>query len=427
MLTLKEINKIRAMYYDSHCTVTFIARRLQVSKGTVYKYLKYYDFSPTLKTSVRHRLLDPYRDTIITWLEEDRRHPRKQRHTGKRVYDRLKESFPDFNVSYYTTNLYFKELRTQVFQSHNGYIPLTHAAGECQADIGDCTYFLNGVKHKGHYFVMTFPYSNASYCQLMLGKNAECILTAMQAVFDYIGGVPHIMWLDNDVALCKVSRDDVVKRSLCEVFMRFKLHYDLNPIFCSLGRGYEKGSVEAGIRYCRKNLLVPVPAFEDMHEYNRLLLERSVALHERNHYLADVSISDLHFDDLNELNPLPRAPFEICSIYKRKLDNMGRLYIDNRNSYFISPEYAYKSIQLKLTAETVEIFSVHGELIHSTNRLYGHGLRHINYPPYIRLLVSKPNALNNFSVKAFLGEEWYAEFCKLDRKAQVDFLKGLVK
>lgn len=141
MLTLKEINKIRAMYYDSHCTVTFIARRLQVSKGTVYKYLKYYDFSPTLKTSVRHRLLDPYRDTIITWLEEDRRHPRKQRHTGKRVYDRLKESFPDFNVSYYTTNLYFKELCTQVFQSHNGYIPLTHAAGECQADIGDCTYF----------------------------------------------------------------------------------------------------------------------------------------------------------------------------------------------------------------------------------------------------------------------------------------------
>lgn len=87
------------------------------------------------------------------------------------------------------------------------------------------------------------------------------------------------MWLDNDVALCKVSRDDVVKRSLCEVFMRFKLHYDLNPIFCSLGRGYEKGSVEAGIRYCRKNLLVPVPTFEDMHEYNRLLLERSVALH----------------------------------------------------------------------------------------------------------------------------------------------------
>lgn len=108
---------------------------------------------------------------------------------------------------------------------------------------------------------MTFPYSNASYCQLMLGKNAECILTAMQAVFDYIGGVPHIMWLDNDVALCKVSRDDVVKRSLCEVFMRFKLHYDLNPIFCSLGRGYEKGSVEAGIRYCRKNLACACTCF----------------------------------------------------------------------------------------------------------------------------------------------------------------------
>lgn len=156
-------------------------------------------------------------------------------------------------------------------------------------------------------------------------------------------------------------------------------------------------------------------------------MQQSVALHERKHYLADVSISDLHFDDLNELNPMPGAPFEVCSIPKRKLDNMGRMYIDNRNSYFISPEYAYKSVQLKLTSETIEIFSVHGYLIHATDRLYGHGLRYINYPPYIRLPISKPNALNNFSVKAFLGEKKYAEFSKLDRKAQMEFLKGLVE
>lgn len=176
MLTLKEINKIRAMYYDNHCTVTYIARRMQVSKGSVYKYLKYYNFNPTLKVNIRHRLLDPYRDTIITWLEEDRRHHRKQRHTAKRVYDRLKESFSDFNISYCSTCKYFKELRS------HGFIPLTHAAGECQADIGECSYFLSGVKHKGYYFVLTFPYSNASYCQLMPGKNVECILVAMRVV-----------------------------------------------------------------------------------------------------------------------------------------------------------------------------------------------------------------------------------------------------
>lgn len=120
------------------------------------------------------------------------------------------------------------------------------------------------------------------------------------------------------------------------MFTRFKLHYDFKEIFCSPRKGNEKGSVEAGVRYMRKNLLVPVPYFKDFNQYNIELLKKYAQLHNRKHYITDNNICDLHFDDINELNPLPIIPFEIASIKKRKLDNFGRLIIDNKNFTFAS-------------------------------------------------------------------------------------------
>ena len=86
----------------------------------------------------------------------------------------------------------------------------------------------------------------------------------------------------------------------------------------------------------RKNLLVPVPYFKDFNQYNIELLKKYAQLHNRKHYITDNNICDLHFDDINELNPLPIIPFEIASIKKRKLDNFGRLIIDNKNFTFAS-------------------------------------------------------------------------------------------
>ena len=68
-----------------------IARRLDVSRNTVARYADMADMSPAPPvTSVRpHPATDAHADWIDSVLSADRGAPRKQRHTAKRIYDRL--------------------------------------------------------------------------------------------------------------------------------------------------------------------------------------------------------------------------------------------------------------------------------------------------------------------------------------------------
>ena len=84
----------------------------------------------------------------------------------------------------------------------------------------------------------------------------------------------------------------------------------------------------------RRNLLVPLPEFENFEEYNKLLLNKSQDLLKREHYVLKQPIIDLHFDDINELNQLPPTSFECTSVVVRKLDKYGRLTSDNRHYYY---------------------------------------------------------------------------------------------
>ena len=51
----------------------------------------------------------------------------------------------------------------------------------------------------------------------------------------------------------------------------------------------------------------------------------------KEHYVLKQPIIDLHFKDITELYPLLPTPFDASSVSSRKLDNYGRLTIDNRH------------------------------------------------------------------------------------------------
>ena len=80
-----------------------------------------------------------------------------------------------------------------------------------------------------------------------------------------------------------------------DTFNRFKLHYGFNAVFLNVNRGYEKGKVEQGVRYMRRDLLSPLSAFDDFDKYNLELLDKSKQLMKREHYVLKQPIKDLHF------------------------------------------------------------------------------------------------------------------------------------
>ena len=69
----------------------------------------------------------------------------------------------------------------------------------------ECSFIEKGEKVYGKYLVMTFTHSNASYIQLLKNKNAKSIVLSIRHIFEYLNGVPHTIWFDNDSALVKIE------------------------------------------------------------------------------------------------------------------------------------------------------------------------------------------------------------------------------
>ena len=133
----------------------------------------------------------------------------------------------------------------KMYYEHNGFLTLDYKAGEAQVDLGECSFIEKGEKIYGKYLVMTFTHSNASYIQLLKNKNAESIVLAIRHIFEYLNGVPHIIWFNNDSALVKVTnlKNGTISRTLSDTFNRFKHHYEFKEVFMNPERGYEKGTI----------------------------------------------------------------------------------------------------------------------------------------------------------------------------------------
>ena len=148
---------------------------------TVRKYVDMEDFSSPPPAPVRdeehNSKLDPFKPQIDSWLAADKLAPRKQRHTAKRIYKRLKSENQDFSCSYRLVALYVRQRKEELnLNKTTGYIPLEHKPGEAQADFGTADFYENGkLHHEAKYLVLSFPYSNGGFFQLNYGENMDWV------------------------------------------------------------------------------------------------------------------------------------------------------------------------------------------------------------------------------------------------------------
>ena len=129
--------------------------------------------------------LGPYRERIEQILKEDQAMPRKQRHTAKRIWERLREE--GFTGGYTVVKDAVRDWK----QSHQEvFLPLSHPPGEAQVDFGEATIRLEGQETKVALFVMTLPYSGAIFIQAFPRECTETFLEGHRRAFEYLGGVP---------------------------------------------------------------------------------------------------------------------------------------------------------------------------------------------------------------------------------------------
>lgn len=404
--TMDQIHHIRELFYQQDKSISQIASETGLNRKTVRKYVDMEDFnSPPPKAASeeeRESKLDPFKPLISEWLQADKLAPRKQRHTAKRIFRRLKEEAKDFNCSYRLVALYVKEKKAELrLKKSDGYLPLEHHPGEAQADFGSANFYENGHLHEnGKYLVLSFPYSNGGFLQLNYGENMECLLEGMVAMFEHIGGVPTEIWFDNTRTIVT----EIIKggsRNVTERFQRFCEHYRIKPVFMNPESGWEKGHVENKVGYLRRNELVPVPRFDSLAEKNNHLLECCEIDMQREHYddNDDRFISELFQEDKARLLPLPSVPFDTALYTTANTDKYGKFTLDaGKHRYSASPAFCETCVNLKITSSDVIVMDKDMHEVVRHKRLYGEEHERMDWLPYLSYIARKPRSLRNSGI-----------------------------
>lgn len=431
MFTMDQIHRIRDLYYGQGITdMAEIARIMNCDWRTVRKYIDQEDFSPKPPAPAseggHESKLDTYKPLIDAWLTKDKKAPRKQRHTAKRVHRRLKEEAEGYNCSYRLVAEYVARRKKELnLKKEKGYIPLVHNPGEAQADFGYADFYENETLHEnGKYLVLSFPYSNGGHLQLNYGENLECLLEGLQAMFEHIGGVPTEIWFDNT----KTIVTEIIKggsRNITERFRLFSEHYRFAAVFMNPDSGNEKGNVENKVGYLRRNELVPVPRFSNLVAENKHLLARCDKDMEREHYDRDKNkmISELFEEDKKALLPLPTVRFDTARYESARTNKYGRFAIDNgKYEYSVSPDFSETTVQLKITSAEVIVMDTDMHEIVRHRRLYGDKVtRSMDWLPYLKYIARRPRSLKNSGIYDMMPDSMkqYMDKCSSTDRGKV--------
>lgn len=332
--------------------------------------------------------LAAYVGRIEQILKEDQAMPRKQRHTAKRIWERLREE--GFTGGYTIIKDTVRELtahRQEVF------VPLNHPPGEAQVDFGQALVKMNGVLRKVSFFVMALPYSDASFVMAFERECTETFWEGHVQAFEFFGGVAKRISYDNTkIAVAKIICGGKERR-LTRGFCQLKSHYLFAHHFCRPARGNEKGVVEGQVKFTRLNFFVPVPEARDFTELNARLRQQCVEDLERHLRGQAGTKAALLKADQAAFLPLPATPFAACQQVSTTASSLSLVRFDT-NDYSVPVRWAHHPVVVKGYWQEVRLY-VQGQEVAVHGRIWER--EQVRFEPlhYLALLERKPGALDH--------------------------------
>jgi len=380
-----------------------IAQRLGISRDSVAKYAGAQDYSPAPPVPLSRpggSVLTGFEHVIEQWLGEDQRRPRKQRHTAKRVFDRLVDEH-GYTATYSPVQRYIKKWTARNRQGSEGFTELVWPAGTVQVDFGQAEAIIAGIRQVLHILVVTFPFSNMRFLQAYRGETAECVAHGLRTVFEHIGAAPRHMVFDNATGIGRRTGTKVVETKL---FAAFKLHYRAESRYCNPYSGHEKGNVENAVGFLRRNLMVPEPEATSLQALNKVLMAQCVGLGAATHWRKGLPITELFTQDVAASLALPGIGFDPVRYESRKADKTGNLLIDG-NTYAAGPAFHSRTLTVGLRHDVVEILDEHAVPVRTFPRAFGRQAETIFDPAsLLPLLAAKPGAWGHSPLRALVPD-----------------------
>jgi transposase len=339
--------------------------------------------------------LGPYRAVIDGWLQADRTAPHKQRHTARRIHQRLVDEH-GADVAETTVRQYVRaRKRAMGLVVSEVFVPQVHAPGmEAEVDWGEAEVVLAGVAVTVHLFVMRASFSGAVFCQASLVETQQAFLELHVQAFEWFGGVFPTLRFDNlKSAVKKVLKGR--RRVESDRFVAMRSHYRFVSQFATPGiqGAHEKGGVENEVGRHRRNHLVPVPRVSDLAELNRLLLAGCEADLARRIDERAQTVGEAWAVERPLLLSLPAEPYDACESAAPRVDAKSLVTI-RQNRYSVPVCLAGLKVSARVGAREITI-NHSGREVARHERLHGKAKTSAQLDHYLELLQRKPGAMEH--------------------------------
>ena len=386
--------QIRRDRRDEKLSIRELADKHRVHRRTVRQALAN-AVPPPRKTYPRRPrpAIEGYVEIIDGWLLEDRGVPRKQRHTARRVWQRLVAEH-GARLAEVTVSRHVARRKVELgLDRVEVAVPQIHEPGaEAEVDFGEFYATVAGVWMKVWMFVMRLSHSGRAFHVAFATQAQEAFLEGHVLAFAHLGAVPARIRYDNlGPAVVRVlkGRD----RAESERFMALRSHYGFDSFFCRPGLqgAHEKGGVEGEIGRFRRRHLVPVPNVASLTELNALIAAGDAADDERVITGRPVTVAAAFAAELPALAPLPGEPFDPARLLQARVDTRARVAV--RQCYYSVPaRLVGRRLPVRLSATTVDILDG-ATVVARHERAAGRYLEVLTLDHYLEVLKIKPGAL----------------------------------
>ena len=336
-------------------TITQTAQALGLHPQTVSKWWRIEHYRRRAQPKRASRL-DPYKGLIVRWLDA---HPL----SAQQVFQRLREA--DFKGGYTIVKDYVRTIRPAHQRS---FLTLSFAAGECaQVDWGEYgTITVGNTRRKLSFFVMVLCYSRMMYLEFTVAQTMEHFLAAHEHAFLALG-VPEKIMVDN-------LKSAVLRRLIGQApvlnprYVDFARHHGFTIKPCNVRAGWEKGRVESGVGYVKKNFLngLEFTDFSCVNPAARLWCDEIANL--RIHGETHQRPVDLLQSERAQLKTPNANPYDLARVLTQRASPQFRVRIDT-NRYSVPAEYAGRLLTVKLWPDRLCVYH-QDQLIARHNRSY---------------------------------------------------------
>ena len=387
---MKDYDEIRKRYLAGE-SQRHIAKVLGISRNTVAKYCEGAAVPWIRKKPVRNStvLTEEAVSFIQSCLAEDENEGlKKQRHTAKRIYDRMVDEI-GFTGGESTVRAKVRELKALML---NAFLPLEFDPGEAlQVDWGEAFVYIRGKREKIHLFCARLSYSCRPVVLAYRHQNEESFLDAFVRTFQILGGVPAKVIFDNAKIAVKEGFGAHARKQ--EGYTQLSAHYGFEAVFCNPAQGHEKGLVEGLVGWARRNILVPVPRVDSLQELDRSLLDRCERYEAHTIQGKPDAVGVMYQLEKGSLRPLPGYIFETAKCSSARVNAFSTIRF-RTNVYSVPVAYVGKTVGIKAYPESVGIF-FDGQMIAEHERNFGQHQKQYCLEHYLPLLENRERAFYN--------------------------------